>query len=407
MSNYDLAVVGSGLAGLAAAAAASRMKQRTILLEQRGTAGGAFAFFEKDGFRFYPGPSLSYEFERGGLFQSLAENLGMSQNASLRSPCYQVALPDRRITVFAEHSETLDELRREFGPEIDRISRFYRELRKHAERNSRNRVSSFISRQRSAVSFIRDYRFSPEFTLFLDVQSRYFFRRTLETLPLSSLIRLIDSAPLTVSGGFKRLVDHLVATIVRNKGEIRYNVPFSDLKIRRQGIDLSSGPIEAKAVLLNVRARQRLSLCMGVQEQVVPVSMLPDVLCVPSYSKPECFFALCLSDKDDESTAPRGKRSLIASFSSPCEDQSQENCMSSIAAIIPFINEFSVLFGNCSPPIEPLRIPPEIDFKPVLSSGRGPLLMRSSRYGLFAVPDENDSPADPLIAALRFVEFIR
>jgi hypothetical protein len=399
--------VGSGLAGLTAAAAAARMKKRVIVLEPEGIPGGALAGFEKDGFRFYPGPSLSYGFERGGVFQTLAENFGMSQSASLCSPCYQVALPDRRITVYAEHSETLDELRREFLPEIDRITRFYQDLRKQAAQNSRSRMASFLSRGRSAASSVRSYGFSREFTLFLDVQSRYFFGKSLQSLPLPSLITLIDSAPFTVTGGFKRLVDHLVATVLTNHGDIRYEVPLSDLEIRRQGVDLPSGPIDASTVLLNLRKPQGAWVCMGVHAQIVPVSMLPEVLCLPSYSRPECFFTLTLNARDDETTAPRGKRAMMASFSPSCPEQGQEERMQAIAAIVPFLKEFTVFSGERSLSINPLRLPPDLSLRPVRTSGKNQMLSRSSRYAVFVMPDGSGAPADELIAAQRFIEFVR
>jgi hypothetical protein len=407
VSKYDLAVVGSGLAGLTAAAAAARMQKRVIVLEREKVAGGALAGFERDGYRFYPGPSLSYGFERGGVFQTLEENFGLSQSALLRSPCYQVTLPDRRITVYAEHSETLAELRREFPSEIDRIIRFFQDLRSRAANNGRSRVAAFLSRRRSAASIIRGYRFSPEFILFLDVQSRYFFGRPVEILPLTSLITLIDAAPLTVTGGFKRLVDHLVATIVKNQGEIRYNVPFSDLVIRRHGVDMPSEAVDANVVLLNERERQGTRVCMGVQSELVPVSMLPDVLCAPSYAVPGCFFTLALSARDDEKTAPRGKRAVMASFSSSCPDQGQDDRIRAIAAIMPFLEDFTIFSGECSLPVSPLKLPGDLSLRPVRISGTGQLLSRSSRYGVSSIPDGSGAPADEVMAAQRFLEFIK
>lgn len=66
MPNYDLIVVGSGLAGLAAAATASKLKKKTIVLEPGESAGGSVAGIEKGGYRFTPGPVIVHGFERGG-----------------------------------------------------------------------------------------------------------------------------------------------------------------------------------------------------------------------------------------------------------------------------------------------------------------------------------------------------
>lgn len=407
MPNYDLAVVGSGVAGLTAAATAARLKKKVIVLDSGKKAGGVLAAFVRDRFRFTTGPVCSYGFERGGVFQTLAENLGMSQTAALRSPCYQVALPDRRITVFAEQSETLEELRREFPKEIESIIRLYRDIRSQADRNSRNRLAAFFCRHRSAVSFLGTYRFSNEFLVFLDVQSRYFFGKSLDLLLLPSLITLLDSAPFTLPGGFNRLVDSLVEVLLKNQGEIQYEVPLTEISIRRDGLDLPTGPIKATAALLNMPPSQAGRVCFGLRQQVIPEAMLPVVLCVPAYSNPECIFTLSVSEGDDETAAPRGMRAMTASFSPSFPEKTLKGRLHAIELIVPFLNNFSVFSVDCSSPTQILRLPQDFSPKRVLSSRQEPGLDRSSRYGTCVIPDGTGTIEGGVKAAQRFMEFVK
>ena len=200
-----------------------------------------------------------------------------------------MALPDRRITVYAEHSETLDELRREFAHEIDRIEKFYRDLRAEAVKGTKGRISAFLLRRKAAAGFIRRYHFSREFTAFLDVQSLYFFRRRVDDLSLPSLITLCDTAPFAVRDGFKKLSEQMVDVILKNKGEIRYRAPFSEVTVENEGgAEHSSQPgvPDAKVVLLNTEQhKQGRMLFLGIRGDVVPTGMLHSVLCLADYSR--------------------------------------------------------------------------------------------------------------------------
>jgi len=121
MPKYDVAIVGAGLGGLAAAALLSGRKKRVIVLERSGSLDRALGVYEKDGYTSCAAPTYSYGFEQGGAFHELSSNLGIVHSVSVQSPCYQVALPDHRITIYADQGETLEELRREFPGEISML----------------------------------------------------------------------------------------------------------------------------------------------------------------------------------------------------------------------------------------------------------------------------------------------
>ncbi len=222
MPKYDLAVAGAGLGGLAAAALMARQGRRTVLIEPADTAGGALASIRKRGFLFSPGLNLSFGLERGGILQRFCSDLGIHQNAAVLSPGYQVVLPDRRISVFRETGETLEELAREFPGEIDSVRMFYRDLRRVSEQTAQSRFASFRARHRNAGDFLKQYRFSADIMTFLDVQSICFFQCRVTALSLLSLMTLLDTGPLSMQGGFSQLIEQVLSVYLQSGGEIRY-----------------------------------------------------------------------------------------------------------------------------------------------------------------------------------------
>lgn len=410
MPKYALTVVGAGLGGLAAAALVSRKNKKTIVLEPGDSAGGALGVHQKDGFVFSPGPALSFGFERGGALQKLNDVLGIAQQASIQSPCYQVALPDRRITIYAEQSETLEELRREFPREIDVITKFYRDLRRKSVQIAKSRFSEYLSRRRSAGGFLRGYRFSRELTAFLNVQSYYFYHRPVFDISLSALITLCDSVPHTVHGGFIKLAEQMVDVILKNGGEIRYRIPLSEIILKNgqtTGLATPQGHLEADAVLLNTeQQRQGAVLCIGLRDEVVPVSMLNEVLSITDYAHPERFCSLSFSAKDDETAAPRGMRALTATFSFPAPQQHEER-MQQLAALIPFFERFILSVEEYRPASRSYVAPAGMTFKPLRAENSQTLLSRSSQRGVYMLLDGDFAPVHTVAAAQVFVDRLR
>lgn len=85
----DVAVVGGGLAGLAAAAYLARAGRRVVLLEKARAVGGRAITQEERGFRFNLGPHALY---RGGEALRVLEELGVRWSGQLAKPAGPVAL---------------------------------------------------------------------------------------------------------------------------------------------------------------------------------------------------------------------------------------------------------------------------------------------------------------------------
>jgi hypothetical protein len=319
-----------------------------------------------------------------------------------------VALPDHRITIFADQGETLEELRREFPKEINALIKFHRDLHSLAAKSGKNRFWSYVTTRRSAAGFIRGYRFSRELTLFFDIQSLYFFRRPVAELSLVDLITLCDTPPLYLEGGFKKLADQLYSTILQQGGEILYNQTDTELATRGGhivGIKTKQEVIEADTILLNLSRRYDSStIFMGLRETVMPVGMCPEVLYLPDYQSPRDFYTLSLGAKDDVARAPKGMRALSVSFRS-----GQSGAVDKMAFIerlnrlIPFLDEYLVFSDEHRTGDEGIDVPEGVTFKPLRSGEGTSLLYRGSR-SIYLLKNAQTAPLQVMSEVNRYVK---
>ncbi len=408
MPKYDVAVIGAGLGGLAAAALLSSRKKKTLVIERSASLSDALGVVEKDGFIFSDGPSLSYGFEHGGALQEFSAGLGIRQNTTVPAPGYQVVLPDRRITVFAEHNETLEELRREFPREINAVAKFYRELGDAAARSAKNRLFAAFAKYRAAAGVIRKYRFSPELTAFFDVQSFFFFQRPAADLSFASLITLCSTPPRRLHGGFRKFGDQLYGVVLQHGGEVRYNEPSPTLSFRDDGtivIKTVQGVVEADAVFLNALPQpRRAALCIGVWDDVVPVGMSHDVLFLPEYSRVQEFLALSLNGKEDDAVAPKGMRALTLSFrrheNIPADKQT---IVDELGRLVPFLNDYLVFSEEPRSGDGHAVVPSDLSVKPYRQRGGTSPLCRTSQKNVFVLQDAPEAPLQVISAVQRFV----
>jgi hypothetical protein len=400
VSNYDLVVVGAGLGGLAAASLAAKAGKKVLVLDTGERPGGVLAGIRKKDFLFYPGPFLSFGVDRDGPLQQLVESLGISQAAALRSPCYQVALPDRRITVFTEQAETLEELRREFPREIDTIARFYRNLHKVAVGSTRSRLKQFLTRLRRASEFLGPYRFSPEFTAFLNVQSFYFFHRPITALNLRSLVVLCDVPPFTLTRGFGHLAEEMANVLVKAGGEITMGQDLSQISVGPHQVILGRNQIDCRNILLNTEQRERIVACVGVRDEVMPVGMETEVLEVPGYDLQEQFMTISASRRAEDIQAPKGMRAITAVLRRSRKDQSTETVAARLRDIIPFLDDFVVFKEESVHASRPHAFAGRVKGRPTT------LLRKTSVKGVFVLPD-GASATESVVAARSFVQKLK
>jgi len=408
MPKYDVAVVGAGLGGLAVAALLSSKKKRIIVIERGGSLNGAVGAYSRDGYRFSASSALSYGFERGGAFYTLSADLGIVHSVSAQSPCYQVALPDHRITIFADQGETLEELRREFPKEINTLITFYRELHRLSEKMVKSRFSAYVTKHRSVAGFIRKYCFSGELTAFFDVQSLYFFQRPIAEISLVDLITLCDTPPLTLEGGFKKLADQLYNTILQQGGEILHNETVNEFALRGGtivGIKAKNEVIEADTILLNLSQHYDSStIFMGLRDTVMPVGMCPEVLYLPDYQSPRDIFTLSFGAKEDGANAPKGMKALSMSFRSEQSGaEDKQALIDKLNRLIPFLNDYLVFSDEHRTGDEWIDLPKGVTFKPLRSGEGTSLLYRGSKKNLYLLKNAQTAPLQVMSAVNKFV----
>jgi hypothetical protein len=409
MSKYDVAVVGAGLGGLAAAALLSGKKKKIIVIEPGESYNAAVGAYVRDGYRFCASPSLSYGFEPGGAFNTLASNLGIVQEGSIQSPCYQVVLPDHRITVLADQGETLEELRREFPKEVDALGKFYRSLHRLAEQMAKSRLSAYVTKHRTAASFLGRYRFSRELMFFFDIQALYFFQRPVAELSLVDLIRLCDTPPRSLEGGLKKLADQLNNTILQQGGKILYdqsNNEFVSRGNRIVGIKTKQDVIEADTVLVNMTQRyDSKTIFIGLHDTVIPVGMCQEVLYLPDYQSPRDYFALSLSAHDDMISAPQGMRALSLSFRSEQGSAVDKQALiDQLNRLIPFLNDYLVFSDEHRIGDEGIELPQGVTLKPLRSGAGTSLLSRGSKKNLYLVVIAKTAPLQVMSGVNRFIK---
>ncbi len=409
LPKVDLTVLGAGLGGLAAAALLARQGKKVVVFAPGNEVGGAFIPARTEGYQFPMGPTLSFGNERAGALQKLYADLGISHGDIVRSTSYQVALPDRRITVYPEKSETLEELRREYPNEIDGIAKFFSRVDTMAVRSSRSRITSFLSQRRHSSALLKRYRFSRELLSFFDIQSRYFFCRSVHDLPISKLVSMINTSPLYESQGFKKTADLLLEVILKHDGVVRFSEPFPEMVSQRGnriGLLTSNGLAESGAVLLNTRGRLRDSFhFIGIMDQGVPVGMRHGVICLPDYARPEALYSLALSGHGDEAAAPRGKRALTAWFPFLPPDRDQPGVLiDPIREMIPFLDRFSDTMQVQKPDGTQYETPSKMLGRDESSMVR---LERGAAKNIYLIRDDAGCPVLAVAAALQVAEILQ
>ena len=409
MPKCDVAILGAGLGGLAAAAFLSKRNKSVIVLERGPSLSDALGIVGKAGISFSAGPSLSYGFEHGGALQEFAKSLGIVQHTVGPSPCYQVALPDRRITISSSQYETLEELTREFPKEEQAVTEFYHDLAALRTKTGKNRVSALLARYRFAAGFMRKYGFSRELTAFFDVQALSFFEKLAGRLSLATLMTLCDTPPRHVLGGFRKFGDQLYGVILQHGGEIRYNEPAPELIMsdnRAIGIKTAQGLLEADSILLNALPQQHRSrLIVGLREDVIPVGMAEDVLMLPDYGSSRDFFMLSFRGDEEHPGGPKGMKALSVSF------QLQQNkpvdkqlLMEQLSRLIPFLKDYVVFADEYSSEAGHAVLPAGLKTKPLPPKEGTSVLSRTSSTNVYVLYDKPEAPLQVILAVQRYLE---
>ncbi len=404
MPKYDLAVIGAGLGGLAAAALASRKGRKVLVLEPSEEIGGSLSEFKKEGFTFFTGPAITFGAEQGGVLQRMYADHGIAHGAKLVSPCYQVLLPDKRITVYPQREATFEELRREFPGEIDNIIRFYKDASKISEKTAKSRFYSFVYSRENAGRHVKRYGFSRELFQFFNSQSLFFYHQPVDGISLSSLAFLLGAPAMQMRGGFMKLAHQMSDVILQNRGEVRFKEPWPGISPTRGRLAVlaaSTGRIEADAILFNTRQMpDERTVFFGIKEEVIPVGMANEVVSISDYKKPEELLYLSVSSPHDEASAPKGTRALTVTRLFLRGRQVDNGAVAvHLGCIVPFLKDFTLFTHVHKPAERSYPFEEAIKFKPIRHVSTDHLLMKSSYRNVYLLSDEAGSSAQAVGAA--------
>lgn len=406
MARYDLAVIGADLGGLAAAALLSSKGGKTIVIGMGQDLAASLGCLDRDGFAFTSGSSLLPARGQDRIFERFLPDSTAGDILSSRADVYQVALPDRRVTISRNRNETMEELRREFPRDYRVLDQCFRDLERLETKIAKGKVASFFAKRKSADSFLGHYGFSRELSVFFDLLSRFFFRLPLNKLLLPDFIELILHMPVRSYSLRSKVAGALKDQLVQRGGEIRFEETLPELArhgSRIKEVKSASGIIESRTILLDVQEDSQRILYAGIRENVIPVSMEKDVIYLPDYARPEEFLSVSLSDENDGSAAPAGMRALTCVFNNIEASCSKEILISRLGRLIPFLNDFIVLSD-----MKPVAVPREQDqrFKPVFGSA-GPVgLYQASEKGMYMIEESSVSFFAQLHAARKLVKKI-
>jgi C-3',4' desaturase CrtD len=111
---YDVAVVGGGLAGVATAARLQAAGLTTLVLEAHGLPGGCAGYFTQQGFSFDVGATTLVDFGQGGLGRQFLDEIGCElPPAELLD--YKAWLPDRTVSLWRDSNRWAEERLERFG----------------------------------------------------------------------------------------------------------------------------------------------------------------------------------------------------------------------------------------------------------------------------------------------------
>jgi len=131
---YDVAVVGGGLAGMATALRLQSAGLSTAVLEAHGHPGGCAGYFRRRAFSFDVGATTLVDFEPGGVGAQLLRDVGLPPVPGEALPGYRAWLPDRTVTLYRDpaawHRERLAALgdspaHRRFWAQLDRLAEVF------------------------------------------------------------------------------------------------------------------------------------------------------------------------------------------------------------------------------------------------------------------------------------------
>src|SRR5579884_368942 len=346
---YDAVFIGSSLTSLAAAATLAKRGRSVLFLS------GPEIDSTPPLFRFAQGPLLYLGFEEGGAMEGFFADLllpipnlrkeGFSFKRIL--PFLQIVQPQHRIDLSSQSEEYLDELKREFGGQHQKIKSFFQEIEKetlvlspYLGRFSQVEIHGLADRlnawkqkfdfqraiqsykKKSAMEFLAPFAFDDEFLEYLGVQSLFAFQKPLAEISTYDLILLIWSLSkggVRMVGGAPTLISFFTKLIKGWGGQVIQDKMVTQIETKGKRADevvLEDGTrISGKQLLMTLPPSGSVfHFYFQLRSESIPTPMKESLLMTWGDAIPpdvQDLLMLRLTLPEEEEGFPPGVRGLV------------------------------------------------------------------------------------------------
>jgi phytoene desaturase len=272
----NIAVIGSGFAGLAAAAVLAEKGHRVTIYEKNDQAGGRARVWEKDGFKFDMGPSWYWMPE---VFENFYKLFGKTASDFYElkrlDPSYRIYWGKNDITDVPAHLHDLEKIFEEIEPgSAVKLKAFL----KQAELKYNTGMGDYVFRPSNSISEYLDLRllvesFKIQMFTNMDKHLHHYFKhpRLLKLLEFPvlflggtakntpALYSMMNYADLSLGtwfpiGGMNEIVKAMTSIATTNGVEIKLNHEITSIRTKGNkaiGVETKAGFFEADLIISN------------------------------------------------------------------------------------------------------------------------------------------------------------
>lgn len=230
-NNYDVAIVGSGIAGLVCGAYLAKHGKKVIIVEKHQKCGGCCSTFEINGFKFDAGTHVFTELDKKGILNYIFKKIGLQHKFYKIIPTDKIHY-DNKIMEIPEGVEAFaHSLVKKFPRESVNIKMFFCEIEKIYGKFIKPDTTDL----NSTYSFLLDKHFKDR--LLKDILSIYF--AFIGSYPKESSMVMLGSVLFSIvkgglyypAGGAGGVVNSIIKEFIANGGEIRTNAECTSILI--------------------------------------------------------------------------------------------------------------------------------------------------------------------------------
>lgn len=309
--HFDAVFIRTSLTSLAAAALLAKEGRSILLLEP-------FGGLEQDGphrpFHGFLGPLLYFGYEGGGAvegyFRALSFPIPNLQKNGLRyekvSPQLQIVLPSHRINLYLNEAAYLDELKREYGKQAEKLKILFDQVERDSagfypflgqyhpleifgmgdrlgEWKKQLDFSQVVRAQQRIVAsdLLSQYNFTGDLRDYFSLLTRFAFRKSLSEVSAFDFLRLFSSLKkggVRIRGGYPVLATFFHHLIEARGGSIKAGKNV--IRTEKQGkelvkIFLSDGQSVSatRFIVSQPSPHSRLDFFFTIPHRLIPIPM--------------------------------------------------------------------------------------------------------------------------------------